>query len=116
MYIFLKTDVNQKAKQGMTMTVTRINEFKAATGKAEELFSFLKSLVPYISSSEGCLSCEALQSNDSQNDFVVLEKWVSEEFHQKSIENYPKEDMQAAMALFAVPPKGGFFHSWFMAF
>ncbi|OMH38360.1 hypothetical protein BGP75_07115 [Motiliproteus sp. MSK22-1] len=93
------------------MTVTRINQFKAAAGKEKDLLSFLHSLVPYISSSEGCLSCEVLQSKDNLDDFVVLEKWLSEESHQKSVENYPKENMQAAMALFAAPPKGGFFQS-----
>lgn len=44
------------------MGITRINEFQAAEGKAEELFTFLKSLIPYISSSEGCKSCEVLRS------------------------------------------------------
>ncbi len=33
------------------MGITHISEFQAAEGKAEELFDFLKSLVPYISSS-----------------------------------------------------------------
>jgi len=30
------------------MSITRINEFQAAEGKAEELFGFLKSLLPCL--------------------------------------------------------------------
>ncbi len=93
------------------MSITRINQFQAAEGKSEELFAFLKSLIPYISSSEGCLSCEVLQSQDNQDEFVVLEKWASVESHKKSIEGYPKEEMQSAMVLFGAPPKGAFYNA-----
>ncbi|TDF42241.1 antibiotic biosynthesis monooxygenase [Alteromonadaceae bacterium M269] len=92
------------------MSLTRINEFEAAEGKADELFDFLKSLVPYISSSSGCLLIEVLRSQDNQSKFAVIEKWESEEAHQQCLANYPKEDMQAAMPLFGGPPKGGFYH------
>ena len=34
------------------MNITRINEFQSAEGKEDELFDFLKSLVPYITSSD----------------------------------------------------------------
>ncbi len=56
------------------MNITRINEFQASDGTAEELCEFLNSLVPYIVASEGCLACEVLQSNNSQDKFVVIEK------------------------------------------
>jgi len=49
------------------MTITRITEFQSAEGKAEELFDFLKSLAPNISSSEGCESCAVLRNKDRQN-------------------------------------------------
>jgi len=55
------------------MSITRINEFKAAEDKPEALFVFLKSLIPYISSCDGCLSCEVLQNNEDQSSFVVVE-------------------------------------------
>ncbi len=93
------------------MSITRINEFQAADGKSDELFTFLKSLIPYISTSEGCALCEVLQSDDDKNKFVVWEKWDSIASHKKSIECYPKEAMQAAMVLFAAPPKGSFYHT-----
>ena len=93
------------------MGITRINEFQAAEGKAEELFDFLKSLMPYILSSEGCLACEVLRSDESTDKFLVIEKWQSVEAHTKSIEGYPKEEMQAAMGLLAGPPKANNYHS-----
>ena len=93
------------------MSITRINEFQAAEGKSNECFDFLKSLVPHISSSEGCISCDVLRNTENENSFVVLEKWESVELHRKSVENFPKEDMQAAMSLFGAPPKGAYYQT-----
>ena len=93
------------------MSITRINEFQAAEGKAGDLFIFLKSLVPYISSSDGCISCEVLRNIENQEKFAVIEKWESIEFHKKSIENFPKEEMQEAMSLFGVPPLGNYYRA-----
>ena len=93
------------------MSVTRINEFKASDGMADELFLFLKSLLPYITSSDGCLSCEILRANDAPDNFVILEKWDSIESHLKSIDGFPPEEMQAALPLFAAPPNGAYYHN-----
>lgn len=93
------------------MPITPITEFKAAETKAEELYEFLKSLVPYISSSEGCLSCEVLRSNEDKSRFTVIEKWGSVDLHKKSVDNFPRERMQAAIRLFGASPKGGYFHT-----
>ena len=93
------------------MTITRINEFKAADGKAEETYLFLKSILNYIQSSEGCESCELLRHQDCQDKFVVIEKWSSVKAHMKSIEAFPHNEMQAAMLLFAGPPKGDYYYN-----
>ena len=79
------------------MIVTRINEFQAATGESENLFAFLKSLVPYISGSEGSISCEVLRNASANDSFVVIEKWDSIESHQKSSALAPKEMLQEAL-------------------
>ncbi len=92
------------------MGITHISEFQAAEGKTDDLFDFLKSLVPYISSSEGCTSVEILRNKEVTDCFVSIEKWESVELHKKSINNFPKEQMQAAMSLFAVPPIGNYYH------
>jgi len=94
------------------MSVTRINEFEAIGSKSEELYDFLKSLMSYISSSEGCLSVDLLRHKEELNKFVVIEKWESVEFHQKSIQDYPQEKMQAVMALFSTPPKGSYYKEY----
>ncbi len=93
------------------MSITRINEFRAAEGKAGELHALLKSLVPYIASSDGCRGCEVLRSHDQRGNFVVIERWDSIEFHKKSIDQFPKEEMLAAVALFGAPPKGTYYES-----
>lgn len=91
------------------MSITCINEFQAAEGKTEELYRFLTSLMSYISTSEGCHSCEVLRNIEIDNAFVVIEKWDSIDLHKKSLDNYPKSKMQSAMLLFGAPPKGGYF-------
>lgn len=92
------------------MSVTRINEFQAAAGESENLFAFLKSLVPYIRGSKGCISCEVLRNSLVSDSFVVIEKWDSIESHQTSIALAPKEKFQEAMKLFGAPPKGNYYH------
>lgn len=91
------------------MAITRINEFEAAEGESENLFAFLQSLLPYIRSSEGCISCELLRDAQQPNKFVVLERWDSVDAHKKSIERFPKEKIAAAMPLFGAPPKGTYY-------
>ena len=92
------------------MNVTRISEFKAVDEKHEELYDFLQSLKPYISSSEGCISYEVLRHDDDQTAFIAIEKWDSKESHINSVNNFPKDQMQAAMSLFGAPPKGNYYY------
>lgn len=93
------------------MSIIRINEFQSAEGKSEELNEFLNSLLPYISSSEGCISCEVLRQKDAKNCFVVIERWESVESHMESIAKFPKEKMQSAISLFAGAPKGNYYNA-----
>lgn len=91
------------------MPITRLNHFKAKEASSEELGTFLKSLIPYISNSKGCLACDVLQNKDDSSSYIVIEKWETIEDHQASIANFPKEDMQAAMPLLAAPPSGNYY-------
>jgi quinol monooxygenase YgiN len=91
------------------MSIVRVNEFTAAEDKSIELFEFLKNLLPYISGSDGCLSCELLKHNEQSNQFMIIERWNTIESHQLAITNYPQDDMQAAMSLFGAPPKGSYY-------
>jgi quinol monooxygenase YgiN len=89
--------------------ITRINQFESAKERSEELYFFLKSLGPYISGSKGCASFEVLRSTSSASSFVVLEKWADIDCHKLSLENFPKDKMQAAMPLFGAAPKGDYY-------
>ena len=91
------------------MVVTRINEFVAADGKSKELDEFLSSLIPFISGSEGWISCQVLTGLEDSQKFIVVEQWQSVEDHKKSLEKFPKDEMQAAMSLFGAPPKGDYY-------
>ena len=91
------------------INIIRINEFQAADEKSDELHNFLKSLIPYISNSKGCISCEVLKQKDTDNCFIVIERWESIECHMQSIANFPKEEMLSAMSLFGAPPKGNYY-------
>jgi len=92
------------------MSITRINEFQAQEGKDEALRDLIESFVPLIESSDGCQSCQLLQSLEDPTRIVVIEVWDSTEAHQASIKNIPPGALQEAMKLLAGPPKGGYYH------
>ena len=91
------------------MTITRINEFQARADMINELQAFLLSIVPSISSSDGCLSCQVLQSHADPTQYVVLEAWDSIEAHQASAKAIPPEMFANVMQLLAGPPRGEYF-------
>ena len=91
------------------MSIIRVNEFTAAADKSAELFTFLQTLVPYIQGAKGCLSCELLKHHQHTDQFMIIERWDCIENHQLAITHYPQADMQAAMSLFAAPPKGNYY-------
>ena len=93
------------------MSITRINEFEAAPGKADELHTFLGTIIPYITSSQGCLTCEILRNVEKPDTFVVIEQRETIDAHKASVASFPKEEMQAAMHLFGSPPKGNYYQS-----
>ena len=91
------------------MVITRINEFSARSGKEIELAAFLSSILPYIRSCEGNTGCELLQDENDPSHFLVMEKWTDKDAHQRSIENFPSDQMAAAMPLFRASPKGAWY-------
>lgn len=92
------------------MTVLRINKFISAKGKSVELYEFLCSLKGYINASEGNLLYEVAKDTDDEERFLVVEKWDSIESHQKSVKNFPKEEMSGAMDLFGDSPEGKYYN------
>lgn len=91
------------------MSVVRINTFRAVAGKEQALYELMQQVQEYILASQGCSSCELLCSQSDGAKLLVIEQWTSEEAHQRSLENYPKEKMMAAMPLLAAPPEGEFY-------
>lgn len=89
--------------------IVRIGEFQAVEGKSEELYEFLMSLGEYITHSKGCVSYDVLRKHESVGSFAVIERWLSVDDHRASVEQFPKEKMQAAMALFSGAPKGSYY-------
>ncbi|GIU17133.1 hypothetical protein TUM4644_02030 [Shewanella colwelliana] len=90
--------------------VIRIGEFRAAEGEGQALHQFLLSLAPYITASKGCLAYEVLRQQDNNDLFAVIERWQSIEDHRASVNGFPVDEMQAAMSLFASPPKGTYYY------
>lgn len=91
------------------ITIKRINEFKAKESKGDELFEFLKSIISFIKSSEGNISCEVLRSCENPLKFIVLEEWTNAELHKKSVQAFPAEKMKSAIDLLEIPPKGEYY-------
>jgi quinol monooxygenase YgiN len=92
------------------MSITRINEFRAQEGNGDALHKLLKSSVPVIEGSAGCLSCQVLRSQKDRNHIIVIEVWENIEAHQASLKTIPPEIFLEAKKLLAVPPTGEYYN------
>ena len=91
------------------MSVIRLGEMQAAQGKADELGDFLRSIVPIITGSEGCVSCQLLLNQDDPTKFVMMEVWESTEFHRALAKNIPAEKLVAIRPLLGAAPSGSYY-------
>ena len=91
------------------MSVVRISEFESKSSKVSESFEYLESLIPFITSSKGCLSCSLLKNNEKENQFVIIETWKTIEDHQSSVKKFSKTEMKKTMEYFSVEPKGSYY-------
>lgn len=91
------------------MNITRLNTFRAKDGMADSLREFLVSIIPIIKQSQGCESCQLLQSRENANEFVVIEVWTSVSAHQASVKNIPSEKIGVVMPMLASPPTGSYY-------
>jgi quinol monooxygenase YgiN len=91
------------------MSITRINEFRAQEGSADQLHALLKSSIPVIEGAAGCLSCQVLRSQKDRNHIIVIEVWESVEAHQASLKAIPPEIFLDARKLLAAPPTGEYY-------
>jgi heme-degrading monooxygenase HmoA len=91
------------------MSVTRINKYEAKEGMATDLYDFLMSIVPLVEQSQGYTSCQVIQNQEHQNEFVVIEVWDSVFAHQASAKNIPPEKIGVVMPLLTNPPSGSYY-------
>jgi quinol monooxygenase YgiN len=91
------------------MSITRINEFRAVDGSSALLRDQLALLVPVIESAEGCLSCQLLQSQKSENHFIVIEVWDDVHSHQASLKNIRPDVYHEVKNHLAAPPTGEYY-------
>ena len=93
----------------VSMSITRVNTFRAKDGMANSLREFLISIIPLIEQSRGCESCQLLRSQDNANEFVVIEVWASVTAHQASVKNIPPEKFGVVMPMLVSPPSGSYY-------
>ena len=93
------------------MTITRINEFHAAPGKADALHAFLSQVIKVVTQAPGSLGCQLLRQHDDPDRLVIIEQWVSIDAHQAAARLIPPEDIAKVMPLLASPAKGNYFHA-----
>lgn len=91
------------------MGVTRMGEMQTHPDRVEEMAEFLRSIIPLITGSEGCISCRLLHNQDDPTRFVMIEEWESAEFHQASVKHIPPEKLAAIRPLLAASPSGAYY-------
>lgn len=96
-------------QQGISMGVTRINEFRAKDGEDDSLYALLVSFLPIIASADGCRSCQLLHNLDDPARLVIIEAWDSVEAHQAAAKTIPPQNVEKAQELLACPPRGAYY-------
>ena len=92
-----------------TMSITRINTFRALDDKADALKKFLTALLPSIRASSGCQSCQLLQDQTIPARMVIIEVWDSIDAHHQSLQHVPRESIEEVKTMLASPPVGGYY-------
>ncbi|MFY9588970.1 MAG: antibiotic biosynthesis monooxygenase family protein [Actinomycetota bacterium] len=93
------------------MSETLIYDLRARDGKAEELLTALAQGRDFGLTVEGCEAYEVFQSNDDPHDFVMIERWATQE---QQREHFKKNVVKSGMLdrvvpLMTAPPKDRWF-------
>ncbi len=91
------------------MPITRVNEFHAAEGRADELVTFLKGIIATIRAAEGCLSVELLRDPDEASHVAIVEQWTSVAAHQAAAALIPKGRVLQVLPMLDEPPAGRYY-------
>lgn len=92
------------------MSVSRIGELQAKEGLIENLREFLISIIPLITSAEGCESVHLYQRQGDPAKFMMIEVWDSVEAHQASVKHIPPEKLGEIRPLLETSPSGSYFN------
>lgn len=91
------------------MAVIRINEFRAAPGRAADLRTFLTGVVAIIAGAPGCEQVQLLIAREERDRLAIVERWTSVEAHQAAASLISKEQMAVFTPLIAEPPVGRYY-------
>jgi quinol monooxygenase YgiN len=91
------------------MSIYRIGETQAKPELIEELRDFLISIMPIISSSQGCEGVQLYQNQTDPAKFTMIEVWDTVESHRASVNNIPSELITQIHPLLATAPTGNYF-------
>lgn len=64
------------------MPITRINEFRAKTGRGPSLRTFSTSVITDVRAAPGCRACDLYEALDDPERFAIIEVWDTVADHQ----------------------------------
>jgi quinol monooxygenase YgiN len=91
------------------MAIKRITKFNARIERVSELADLLKSVLPVIKDSPGCISCTLMQASESPEQLIVIEEWESIPAHQASLQSIPPDKMRQALGFLAGLPEADYY-------
>lgn len=91
------------------MSVIRIDEFRAAEGRHDELRRALADILTFVSGTDGCESVQIFQSESEPERIVVVERWREHEAHQKAMSSIRPAALHRVMSFLSEMPGGAYY-------
>lgn len=91
------------------MSVIRIDEFRAAANRQDELRRALADILTHVRGSDGCTSIEVFQSETEPERVVVVERWRDHESHQSAMSSVRAAALHRVMSLLSEMPAGAYY-------
>ncbi len=91
------------------MSITRINDFRAAPSRERALQDFLRSVIAMIKDAPGCRDVELLVDREDPAHLVIVEVWSDVGAHQAAAARIPPDKLAEVRPLLAEPPKGRYY-------
>ena len=91
------------------MTIARLYIVPAADGKSAEMETALVGLSNIVEAADGCEGVEVLRDMGNEHRFILIEKWVNEEHHAKSLAAMTKDALAPVQAAAGGPPDGAYY-------